>query len=228
MMVSSALLLIFLPHCLPKRSLPSFPTHGWLWTSWLLKGIVDIEHMLRRNLTVLNLAAFQMHKSRLALNQPMYVGMSIFDLSYALMYDSSTTTTWRLSGGGGKLWAPRHRQTTCHNLYDLSNCPKDYLLHRRTASSTLVEKTERRSEVWKRKSWRYAAATSSIKKPYLARRPAATAWMCCGQIASESTPTTWTRYHCPPLTANVESQKTEWTPWPMATRILPLTSTAET
>ena len=39
-----------------------------------------------------DLAAIQMHKSKLELNKPVYVGMSILDLSKNLMYDFFTTS----------------------------------------------------------------------------------------------------------------------------------------
>ena len=52
-----------------------------------LRRLIASPSFARANIFDDDLAAVQMHKSRLVLNRPVYVGMSILDLSKSLMYD---------------------------------------------------------------------------------------------------------------------------------------------
>ena len=52
-----------------------------------LRRLITSPAFARANIFDSDLAAVQMHKSRLVLNRPVYVGMSILDLSKRLMYD---------------------------------------------------------------------------------------------------------------------------------------------
>ena len=52
-----------------------------------LRRLIASPAFARANIFDDNLAAIQVHKSRLTLNRPVYVGMSILDLSKHLMYD---------------------------------------------------------------------------------------------------------------------------------------------
>ena len=52
-----------------------------------LRRLIASPAFARVNIFDDNLATIQVHKSRLTLNQPVYVGMSILDLSKHLMYD---------------------------------------------------------------------------------------------------------------------------------------------
>ena len=52
-----------------------------------LHRLIASPSFTRANIFDDDLAAMQMHKSRLVLNRPIYVGMSILDLSKSLMYD---------------------------------------------------------------------------------------------------------------------------------------------
>ena len=52
-----------------------------------LRRLIARPAFARANIFDDDLAAVQMHKSRLVLNRPIYVGMSILDLSKSLMYD---------------------------------------------------------------------------------------------------------------------------------------------
>ena len=52
-----------------------------------LRRLIASPSFARANIFDNDLAAVQMHKSRLVLNRPVYVGMSVLDLSKSLMYD---------------------------------------------------------------------------------------------------------------------------------------------
>ena len=52
-----------------------------------LRRLLASPSFARANIFVDDLAAVEVHKSRLVLNRPVYVGMSILDLSKTLMYD---------------------------------------------------------------------------------------------------------------------------------------------
>ena len=52
-----------------------------------LRRLIASPSYARANIFDDDLAAIQMHKSRLVLNRPVYVGMSVLDLSKHLMYD---------------------------------------------------------------------------------------------------------------------------------------------
>ena len=52
-----------------------------------LRKLIASPSYARANIFDDDLAAIQMHKSRLVLNRPVYVGMSVLDLSKHLMYD---------------------------------------------------------------------------------------------------------------------------------------------
>ena len=52
-----------------------------------LRRLIASPAFARANIFDDNLAAIQVHKSRLVLNRPVYVGMSVLDLSKQLMYD---------------------------------------------------------------------------------------------------------------------------------------------
>ena len=52
-----------------------------------LRRLIASPSFARANIFDDDLAAVQMHKSRLVLNRPVYVGMSVLDLSKSLMYD---------------------------------------------------------------------------------------------------------------------------------------------
>ena len=52
-----------------------------------LRRLIASPSFARANIFDDDLAAIQVHKSRLVLNRPVYVGMSILDLSKTLMYD---------------------------------------------------------------------------------------------------------------------------------------------
>ena len=52
-----------------------------------LRRLIASPSFARANIFDDDLAAIQMHKSSLTLNRPIYVGMSILDLSKSLMYD---------------------------------------------------------------------------------------------------------------------------------------------
>ena len=52
-----------------------------------LRRLIASPSFARANIFDDDLAAVQMHKSRLVLNRPIYVGMSVLDLSKSLMYD---------------------------------------------------------------------------------------------------------------------------------------------
>ena len=52
-----------------------------------LRRLIASPSYARANIFDDNLAAIQMHKSRLVLNRPVYVGMCVLDLSKHLMYD---------------------------------------------------------------------------------------------------------------------------------------------
>ena len=52
-----------------------------------LRRLIASPAFARANIFDDNHAAIQVHKSRLTLNRPVYVGMSILDLSKRLMYD---------------------------------------------------------------------------------------------------------------------------------------------
>ena len=57
-----------------------------------LRRLIASPAFARANIFDDDLAAIQVHKSRLELNRPMFVGMSILDLSKHLMYDSITAS----------------------------------------------------------------------------------------------------------------------------------------
>ena len=52
-----------------------------------LRRLIASPAFARANIFDNDLAAIQVHKSRKVLNRPVYVGMSILDLSRYLMYD---------------------------------------------------------------------------------------------------------------------------------------------
>ena len=52
-----------------------------------LRRLIASPAFARANILDDDLAAIQVHKSNLILNRPVYVGMSILDLSKHLMYD---------------------------------------------------------------------------------------------------------------------------------------------
>ena len=52
-----------------------------------IRRLIASPAFARANIFDDDLAAIQVHKSRLVLNRPVYVGMSILDLSKSLMYD---------------------------------------------------------------------------------------------------------------------------------------------
>ena len=52
-----------------------------------LRRLIGSPAFARANIFDNDLAPIEMHKSHLVLNRPIYVGMSIFDLSKVLMYD---------------------------------------------------------------------------------------------------------------------------------------------
>lgn len=90
-----------------------------------------------------DLAAVQMHKSRLVLNRPIYVGMSILDLSKSLMYDFYYNQMKAQYGDRVELLYTDtdsllleiqtedvYRDMGQHaGLYDTSNYQEDHLLH---------------------------------------------------------------------------------------------------
>ena len=92
-----------------------------------------------------DLAAIQMHKSRLVLNRPVYVGMSILDLSKSLMYDFYYEMKAQYMGCCQLLYTDMdslllemqtedvYADMAKHaDLYDTSDYPKDHPLHSMT------------------------------------------------------------------------------------------------
>ena len=104
-----------------------------------LRRLIASPAFARANIFDDDLAAIQVHKSRLELNRPVFVGMSILDLSKHLMYDLLQPAPGAVRGS---LSAPlhRHRQPPDRGclqvhmaphaeLYDTSDYPPEHPLH---------------------------------------------------------------------------------------------------
>ena len=108
-----------------------------------LRCLIASPAFARANIFDSNLAAVQMHKSRLYLNRPVYVGMSILDLSKRLMYDFYYNEMKAQYGDRCQLLYTDtdsllleiqtedvYKDMAQHaSLYDTSDYPKDHPLH---------------------------------------------------------------------------------------------------
>ena len=108
-----------------------------------LRRLIASPAFARANIFDDDLAAIQMHKSRLVLNRPVYVGMSILDLSKHLMYDFYYNQLQKQYGDQCQLLYTDtdsllleietddvYQDMAKHaNLYDTSDYPKDSRLH---------------------------------------------------------------------------------------------------
>ena len=108
-----------------------------------LRRLIASPAFVRANIFDDDLAAVQMHKSRLVLNRPIYVGMSILDLSKTLMYDFYYNRLQRQYGERCQLLYTDtdsllleietedvYEDMAKHqDLYDTSDFPKGHPLH---------------------------------------------------------------------------------------------------
>ena len=108
-----------------------------------LMRLIASPTFARANIFDSDLAAVQMHKSRLVLNWPVYVGMSILNLSKRLMYDFYYNEMKAQYGDRCQLLYMNtdsllleiqtqdvYKDMAKHtDLYDTSDYPKDHLLH---------------------------------------------------------------------------------------------------
>ncbi|MEW8333911.1 MAG: hypothetical protein AB2692_23475 [Candidatus Thiodiazotropha sp.] len=108
-----------------------------------LRRLIASPAFARANIFDDDLAAVQMHKSRLVLNRPIYVGMSILDLSKTLMYDFYCNRLQRRYGERCQLLYTDtdsllleietedvYEDMAKHqDLYDTSDFPKGHPLH---------------------------------------------------------------------------------------------------
>jgi len=116
-----------------------------------LRKLIASPAYARANIFDDDLAAIQVHKSRLVLNRPIYVGMSILDLSKTLMYDFyynqlkkqygkrcqllyTDTDSLLLEIQTEDVYADIGRNA---NLYDTSDFPKNHQLHSITNKKVL-------------------------------------------------------------------------------------------
>ena len=108
-----------------------------------LRRLIASPAFARANIFDDDLAAIQVHKSRLVLNRPVYVGMSILDLSKHLMYDFYYNQMKTKYGERCQLLYTDtdsllleiqtedvYKDIAEHaNLYDTSNYPQDHPLY---------------------------------------------------------------------------------------------------
>ena len=116
-----------------------------------LRRLIGSPAFARANIFDDDLAAIQMHKSRLVLNRPIYVRMSILDLSKILMYDFyynhlkkqyderceviyTDTDSLLLEIQTEDIFADMAKH---QHLYDTSDFPKDHPLHSTTNKKVL-------------------------------------------------------------------------------------------
>ena len=108
-----------------------------------LRRLIASPAFARSNIFDNDLAAIQVHKSRLVLNRPVYVGMSVLDLSKNLMYDFyynelretygddvtllyTDTDSLLISVKTEDFYKDMSKNT---DLYDTSDYPVDHYLH---------------------------------------------------------------------------------------------------
>ena len=108
-----------------------------------LRRLIASPAFARQKIFDNDLAALHMHKSRLVLNRPVYVGMSILDLSKHLMYDFYYNGLKAQYGDSCNLLYTDtdsllleiqtddvYRDVAAHkDLYDTSDYPQDHPLH---------------------------------------------------------------------------------------------------
>ena len=108
-----------------------------------LRRLIASPSFARANIFDDDLAAIQVHKSRLVLNRPVYVGMSILDLSKTLMYDFyynqmkaqyGSCVTLLYTDTDSLLLEIQtddvyQDMAMSANLYDTSDYPRDHPLH---------------------------------------------------------------------------------------------------
>ncbi|GFS10029.1 hypothetical protein ElyMa_006636600 [Elysia marginata] len=116
-----------------------------------LRRLIASPSFARANIFDDDLAALHMHKSRLTLNRPIYVGMSILDLSKHLMYDFYYNHIKTQYGNRADLLYTDtdsllleiqtddvYRDMDQHaDLYDTSDYPKDHPLYNTTNKKVL-------------------------------------------------------------------------------------------
>ena len=116
-----------------------------------LRRLIASPSFARANIFDDDLAAVQMHKSRLVLNRPVYVGMSVLDLSKSLMYDFYYNQMKAQYGDLVELLYTdtdsllREIQTEDvysdmsehQSLYDTSDYPEDHPLHSKVNKKVL-------------------------------------------------------------------------------------------
>ena len=116
-----------------------------------LRRLIASPSFARANIFDNDLAAVQMHKSRLVLNRPIYVGMSVLDLSKSLMYEFYYTQMKAQYGDRVELLYTDtdsllleiqtedvYRDMAEHqSLYDTSDYPEDHPLHSKVNKKVL-------------------------------------------------------------------------------------------
>ena len=116
-----------------------------------LRRLIASPSFARANIFDDDLAAVQMHKSRLVLNRPIYVGMSVLDLSKSLMYDFYYNQMKAQYGDRVELLYTDtdsllleiqtedvYRDMSEHQcLYDTSDYPEDHPLHSKVNKKVL-------------------------------------------------------------------------------------------
>ena len=182
-----------------------------------LRRLIASPAFAQANIFDDDLAAIQVHKSPLELNHPLFVGMSILDLSVHLMYDFYYN---QLQGQYGDRCQLLYTDTdslllkvqtedvlrdmASHTeLYDTSDYPPEHPLHSIANKKVLGKmkevsagpegETSRRQRVWKRMSWKSTSDLSSTKRLSSESEPSAIAWTSCGQSAIASTCSAWIR-----------------------------------
>ena len=120
-----------------------------------LRRLIASPSFARANIFGDDLAAVQVHKSRLVLNRPVYVGMSILDLSKTLMYDFYYNQMKGQYGGRCQLLYTDTDSLLLEiesediygdmakraELYDTSDYPREHPLHS-TANKVLGKMTD--------------------------------------------------------------------------------------
>ena len=182
-------------------------------------------------------------------NRPVYMGMSILDISKHLMYDFYYN---QLKVGYGECCKLLYTDTDSlllamqtedvykdlakhPDLYDTSDLLKDHPLHSivnkkvlgkmkdKCAERLIAEYVSLRPKMYSILEASGANIKKGVKKAtvkkHIRHEQYKEAWMSCGQSAIASVGNIWTRYHSRPLTPSAGSQKMGWTHWLMDTKI---------